>query len=69
MTAIDVTLEDGLAQAFQAACDQMGMTAEDCLLIFIKQVILEHKMPFEVSASDLCEFIQQSADNSNAEGF
>ncbi len=65
MTAIDVTLEGDLAQAFQAACDQMEMTAEDCLLIFIKQVILEHKMPFEVSASDLCEFSQQSAAKSN----
>ena len=65
MASIDVTLEDGLAHAFQAACDQMGMTAEDCFLIFIKQVILAHKIPFEFSASELREFSQSTADKSN----
>ena len=50
MTAISVRLDDDLKEAFESACDDMGMSMATCITVFAKRVARDRKIPFEVSA-------------------
>ncbi|MBR3738994.1 MAG: type II toxin-antitoxin system RelB/DinJ family antitoxin [Clostridia bacterium] len=50
MTSISVRMDDALKEAFEAACEDMGMPMAVALTIFAKRVARDRRIPFDVSA-------------------
>ncbi len=50
MTSISVQMDDALKEAFEAACEDMGMPMAVALTIFAKRVARDRRIPFDVSA-------------------
>ena len=50
MTSISVRMDDALKEAFEAACEDMGMPMAVALNIFAKRVARDRRIPFDVSA-------------------
>jgi len=58
MTAVPITLraEPGVKAVFEQICDEIGLSVNAALNIFVKRVVRDRKIPFDVSADPFyCE--------------
>ena len=49
-TNINIRMEENLKKEFEKFCSNVGMTMTTAFCIFAKKVVLEQKIPFEISA-------------------
>lgn len=49
MATITIRLDDNTKNNFVKACDNMGLDMTSAMMIYIKKVSRENKIPFEVS--------------------
>lgn len=49
MAEIDVTADDALVSAAMRVLDEIGMDMETAVRVFLKQIVADGKLPFEVS--------------------
>ena len=54
-TAISFRVDNVLKQSFDSLCDQFGLSNSAALTIFMKTVVRERKIPFEIKADPLDE--------------
>ena len=52
MTNLTVRLEDADKFDFSSICERIGLSASAAINVFVKTVIREKKIPFELSAKD-----------------
>lgn len=48
-TNINIRMEENLKKEFEKFCSNVGMTMTTAFCIFAKKVVLEQKIPFEIS--------------------
>lgn len=48
---VSVRLEENLKKEFEEVCDEMGMKMSAAFAIFVKTVVRQRRIPFEVEAS------------------
>lgn len=49
-TSITFRVDDSLKKKFDSLCDEFGLTSTAALTVFMKAVVRERKIPFEVQA-------------------
>lgn len=50
MAEIDVTVDDALANDAMRVLDEIGMDMETAVRVFLKQVVVDGRFPFEPTA-------------------
>lgn len=48
---VSVRLEENLKKEFEKICDEMGMKMSAAFAIFVKAVVRQRRIPFDVEAS------------------
>ncbi len=48
-TNISIRVDENLKQEFDALCNELGFTMSTALTVFIKTVVREQRIPFEIS--------------------
>lgn len=48
-TNINIRMDENLKKQFDAFCTDMGMTMTTAINIFVKKVVREYRIPFEIS--------------------
>ena len=51
-TNVNIRMDEKLKEQFDEFCENTGMTMTTAICIFVKKVVAEQKIPFEVSAND-----------------
>ncbi len=51
MTAISVRLDDDTKKQFSEFCDDAGLSISTAIMMFIKTVVREKRIPFEIKTS------------------
>ncbi len=59
-STISIRVDQGLKQKFDSLCDAFGLSATAAINIFMKAVVREKKIPFEIKA-DSSELIRYNA--------
>lgn len=52
LSSISIRVEKDLKQRFYALCDDFGLSAATAFNIFMKAVVRERKIPFEISSEN-----------------
>lgn len=50
---ICVTLDLQVKEEFERVCEEMGLTIQEAIEIFVKETVRRGKIPFEISTEDL----------------
>ena len=50
-TTLNVRMDSSLKEQFDSLCADMGMTASTAVTVFVKKLVRERRIPFEVAAS------------------
>lgn len=61
--SISIRVEKDLKQRFYKLCEDFGLSATSAFNIFMKAVVREHKIPFEISSIPEEEKIKSAKDN------
>lgn len=59
-TSITFRVDDSLKKKFDSLCDEFGLTSTAALTVFMKAVVRERKIPFEVQARSEYEIRSQA---------
>ena len=59
MTTISVRVDEQLKKNFDSLCDQFGLSNSAALNLFMKAVVRERKIPFEIKAETEAEIRQK----------
>ncbi len=51
-TTLNVRIDESVKQQFDAFCSDVGMNASVAVNLFVKAVLRERRIPFEIVASD-----------------
>ena len=51
-TTLSVRMDENMKKQFDAFCSEVGLNASVAINIFVKAVLREKKIPFEISISD-----------------
>lgn len=51
-TTLNVRMDESVKQQFDAFCTDVGMNASVAVNLFVKTVIRERRIPFEITAGD-----------------
>lgn len=60
-TTLNVRIDEDLKRRFDAFCAEVGMNASVAVNLFVKAVIREQRIPFEISADPFWSDANQSA--------
>lgn len=55
--ALSMRIDEGLKKSFDAICDDFGLTSSAAITLFIKTVVRERRIPFEIKATPTKEQI------------
>lgn len=47
--ALNIKVEDTLKKDFEAICDKLGITLSGAVIMFMNQVVLQERIPFELT--------------------
>lgn len=47
---LNIKVDKQLKETFASLCDEMGLSMSMALVVFMKTVVREHKIPFEIRA-------------------
>lgn len=66
MATITIRVDDAVKQSFAQTCDHLGLDMTSAMMIYIKKVAREHRIPFEVSCDPFysksnIEYLEQVA--------
>ena len=50
-TTLNVRMDSSLKEQFDSLCADMGMTASTAVTVFVKKLVRERRIPFEIAAS------------------
>ena len=59
-TSITFRVDDSLKKKFDSLCDEFGLTSTAALTVFMKAVVRERKIPFELQARSEYEIRSQA---------
>lgn len=59
-STISIRVDQGLKNSFDSLCEAFGLTATAAFNIFMKAVVRERKIPFEIKADDV-EMVRSKA--------
>ena len=62
MTTISIRVDETLKKNFDTLCDQFGLSNSAALNLFMKAVVRERKIPFEIKADSEVEVRQKGWD-------
>lgn len=51
-TNVNIRMDEDLKKQFDDFCQNTGMTMTTAICIFVKKVVAEQKIPFEITAND-----------------
>lgn len=51
-TNVNIRMDEDLKKQFDDFCENTGMTMTTAICIFVKKVVAEQKIPFEITAND-----------------
>lgn len=51
-TNVNIRMDERLKEQFDDFCENTGMTMTTAICIFVKKVVAEQKIPFEITAND-----------------
>ena len=51
-TSVNVRMDEKLKEQFDDFCENTGMTMTTAICIFVKKVVSEQRIPFEISVND-----------------
>ena len=51
-TNVNIRMDENLKKQFDTFCENTGMTMTTAICIFVKKVVSEQKIPFEITAND-----------------
>lgn len=54
-TTMSIRVDSNLKQSFDALCDEFGLSNTSALMLFIKTVVRECRIPFEIKAESIEE--------------
>jgi len=54
-TTMSIRVDSNLKQSFDALCDEFGLSNTAALMLFIKTVVRECRIPFEIKADSIEE--------------
>ena len=54
-TTMSIRIDSNLKQRFDALCDEFGLSTTSALMLFIKAVVRECRIPFEVKTESIEE--------------
>lgn len=67
LSSISIRVENDLKKKFYALCEDFGLSASTAFNIFMKAVVRERKIPFEISLGSKQERIRASFDDMRKE--
>ena len=50
---ISIRIDDNLKQKFDSLCEEFGLTMSTAINIFVRTVVREQRIPFEISMNNL----------------
>lgn len=66
---ISIRIDDNLKQKFDSLCEEFGLTMSTAINIFVRTVVREQRIPFEISMNNLTsETIKAIEDVENGVG-
>ena len=51
-TNVNIRMDEKLKEQFDAFCENTGMTMTTAICIFVKKVVAEQRIPFEITVND-----------------
>ncbi|MBQ7533611.1 MAG: type II toxin-antitoxin system RelB/DinJ family antitoxin [Bacteroidales bacterium] len=57
-TTMSIRVDSDLKQKFDILCDEFGLSNTSAFTIFMKAVVRENKIPFEIKSDDNAEIIE-----------
>ncbi len=51
-TTLNIRMDENVKKQFDAFCTEIGMSTSVAINIFVKAVLLERRIPFEIAVSD-----------------
>ncbi len=51
--ALNIKVEDTLKKDFEAICDKLGITLSGAVIMFMNQVVLQERIPFELTTKKM----------------
>lgn len=62
MTSMTIRVDEKLKKSFDILCDEFGLTNSAALNLFMKAVVRERRIPFEIKAESEADIRQQGWD-------
>lgn len=62
-STLSMRVEEGLKKDFDRICDELGLTSTAAITVFMKTVVREKRIPFEVTTLNKVQINSAAGDN------